>query len=128
VTSQFPTFVSHRSSAFLRVIRLMILETQLSAVFHDGSRVICHSFLNLRLCFGKFSRPGTSLLMFKSVILLVAILYAEAIDAVNKNFECISELSGACYMTCQSHLSFALLNNRPVYRMVQIMRFLDFLP
>jgi hypothetical protein len=28
VTSQFPTFVSHCSSAFLWVIRLMVLETQ----------------------------------------------------------------------------------------------------
>jgi hypothetical protein len=61
----------------------MVLETQLSAVFHYESRVICHSFLNLRLnlrlCFSKFSRPGISLLMSKSVILLVAIPYAEAI-------------------------------------------------
>jgi hypothetical protein len=74
VTSQFSTFVSHCCSAFLRVIRLMVLETQLSAVLHYGSRVICHSFLNLRLCFSKFSRSGISLLMWKSVILLVAIL------------------------------------------------------
>jgi hypothetical protein len=33
-------------------------------------------------CFSKFSRPGISLLMSKSVILLVAILYAGAIEAV----------------------------------------------
>jgi hypothetical protein len=51
VTSQFPTFVSHRSSAFLRVIRLMVSATQLTAVLHAGSPVTCHNFLNIRLCF-----------------------------------------------------------------------------
>jgi hypothetical protein len=60
----------------------MVLPTQLSAVLYAGSRVTFHSILNLRLCFSKFSRPGTSLLWSKSVILLVDSLYAEAIEAV----------------------------------------------
>jgi hypothetical protein len=50
VISQFPTSVSHHSSAFLRVLRLMVLTTQLSAVLHAGSWVTSHSFLNLHLC------------------------------------------------------------------------------
>jgi hypothetical protein len=76
------TVFSHRPGAFLRVIRLMVLGIQLCVIFHAGSRAICHSFLNHRLCFGKFSRTGISLLMSESVILLVAILYVEAIEAV----------------------------------------------
>jgi hypothetical protein len=34
VTSQFPTFVSHHSGAFVQVIHLMVLVTQLTAVLH----------------------------------------------------------------------------------------------
>jgi hypothetical protein len=34
-------FVSHRSSAFLRVIRLIDFVTQLTAVLHAGSLVSC---------------------------------------------------------------------------------------
>jgi hypothetical protein len=52
------------------------------AVLHAGSRVTCHSFLNLRLYFSKFSRPGMSLLRSEGVILLVDSLYAEAIETV----------------------------------------------
>jgi hypothetical protein len=70
----------------------MVLETQLSAILHSGSRVICQSFLNLRLYFSKFSRPGISLLISESVILLVAILYAEAIEAV-KSWDGLSAYS-----------------------------------
>jgi hypothetical protein len=33
-TSWFFTFVSHHSSAFLQVIRLMVLATQLTAILH----------------------------------------------------------------------------------------------
>jgi hypothetical protein len=44
VTSQFPTFVSLRSSAFLRVISPMVLATPLTAVVHAGSRVTCRRF------------------------------------------------------------------------------------
>jgi hypothetical protein len=40
-----PTFVSHRSSAFLWVIRLIDLEAQLTVVLCAGSLVSCHSFL-----------------------------------------------------------------------------------
>jgi hypothetical protein len=46
VTSQFPTFVSRRSSASLPIIRLMVLATQLISVLHAGFRTACHSFLN----------------------------------------------------------------------------------
>jgi hypothetical protein len=60
----------------------MVMATQLSAVLYAGSRVTCHIFLNLRLCFSKLSRPGTSLLKSESVILLLESLYAEAIGAV----------------------------------------------
>jgi hypothetical protein len=37
VASQFPILVSHRSSAFLRVIRLMVSVTQLTTVLYAGS-------------------------------------------------------------------------------------------
>jgi hypothetical protein len=60
----------------------MVLATQLTAVLHAGSRVICHSFFNLRLSFGRISRVGRSLLRLESVILLADSLYAEAIAAV----------------------------------------------
>jgi hypothetical protein len=40
VTPQFPTSVSYRSSAFLRVTRLMVLVTQLSAILHAGSGLL----------------------------------------------------------------------------------------
>jgi hypothetical protein len=77
-----PNVVSNSLSAFLRVIHLMVLAIHLSVVLHAGSRVIFHCFLNLRLCFSKFSRLGISLLRSKSVFLLVDSLYAEAIEAV----------------------------------------------
>jgi hypothetical protein len=62
VTSQFPIFVSHRSNAFLRVIRLMGLATQLTAVLYAGSRVSGHNFLNLRLCFKLTAKSESELL------------------------------------------------------------------
>jgi hypothetical protein len=71
----------------------MVLPTQLSAVLYPGSRVTSRSFLNLRLCFRKFSRPGTSLLRSKSVILLVDSLYAEAIEAVGSRAALFSSSS-----------------------------------
>jgi hypothetical protein len=58
MTSQFPTFVSHQWSDFLRVLRLMVLVTHSTTVLHAGSQVTCHSFLNLRLCFSRLSRPA----------------------------------------------------------------------
>jgi hypothetical protein len=79
VTSQFSTFVSHRSSAFLRVIRLMVLATQLNNISHAGSRVTCHSSLDFLSCFSRLYRPGISLFRSECVILLVDSLYAEAI-------------------------------------------------
>jgi hypothetical protein len=77
-----PIFVSHRSSAILRVNRLIDFVNQLTAVLHAGSLVSCHNFLSFRLCFNSRSRPGISLLMSESVTLLHASLYSEAIDAV----------------------------------------------
>jgi hypothetical protein len=77
VTSQLPVFVSHRSSAFFRVIRLICFVTQLTAVLHAGSQVSCHIFVAsayiLAIDLGQEDRY---------VILLVDNLYAEAIDAV----------------------------------------------
>jgi hypothetical protein len=69
-------------SAFLRVFRLTVLKTQLTAVLHAGSWVIYHSFLNLDLCFSRLSRQCRSSLWYKSVILTVDSLYAEALEAV----------------------------------------------
>jgi hypothetical protein len=83
LTSVFPIFVSHRSSAFLWVIRLIDFVTQLTAVLHARSSVYCQNFLSLRLCMNSRSRPGILLFMSESVTLLVASLYAEAIEAVN---------------------------------------------
>jgi hypothetical protein len=92
VTSQLHTFVLHRLSAFLPVIHLMILATQLTAVLHSGSRVTYHSFVKLHLRFNKLSRPGRSLLRSKSVILLVDSLYTETMEAV-KSWTTLSALS-----------------------------------
>jgi hypothetical protein len=82
VTSQFPTLVSHRSSAFLRVIRLTVLVTQFTAILHAGSRVSCHNFLSLCLCLSRRSGPSRSLFSSENVAFLVDSLYAEAIEAV----------------------------------------------
>jgi hypothetical protein len=82
MTSHFPNFISHLSSAFLGVILLMVFVTQLSSVLHAGSRVICHCFHNLRLCFSRLSGQGRTLLKSESVIWFVDNLYAEAIEAV----------------------------------------------
>jgi hypothetical protein len=76
VTSHFRNFVSHASSAFLLVMSLIILATQLSVLLHAGSWVTRHTFLNLPLCFSKLSRPGISLLMSESLFLFVDSLYA----------------------------------------------------
>jgi hypothetical protein len=81
MTSALLIFVSHLSSAFLRVIRLIAIETQLTTVLHAGFLISCHNFRNLCLCFNNRSKPGRSLLRSKSVILLVDSLYAEAIEA-----------------------------------------------
>jgi hypothetical protein len=82
VTSVLPIFVSHDSSAFLRVIRLIVFVTQLTAVLHAGSVVSCNNFRSLCLCFNQWSRPGRSLFMSECVNLLVDNLYAEAIETV----------------------------------------------
>jgi hypothetical protein len=82
VTSVVLFLISHRSSAFLRVIRLIYLVTRLTAALHAGSLVSCHNFLSLCFCFSKWSNPCRSLFMCESVTLLVDSLYAEAIEAV----------------------------------------------
>jgi hypothetical protein len=82
VASQFPIVVSHLSTAFLRVIRLTVLATQLTAVLYSASRVTWHGFINLCLCYIRRSRPGTSLFKSESAILLVYSLYAKPIEAV----------------------------------------------
>jgi hypothetical protein len=82
VISVLLIFVSHRSSAFLRAIRLIDFVIQLTAVLHVGFLVFCQNFLNLSLCFNSRSGPGISLFMSEIVTLLVYSLYAEAIGAV----------------------------------------------
>jgi hypothetical protein len=42
-----------------------------------GYLVSFHNFLSLCLCFNNRSKPGSSLLMFRSINLLVSSLYAE---------------------------------------------------
>jgi hypothetical protein len=79
---QYSPLVSHRSSAFLWVIRLMILATNLTAVLHPESRVIWQSFLNFCSCFTRRSKPSRSLFRSKSVVLLVYSLCDEAIEAI----------------------------------------------
>jgi hypothetical protein len=78
----FAIFVSHRSSASLRVNRLIDFVTQLTAVLHAGSLVSCHNFLSLFFSFNSRSKPGRSLLTSESVTFLVDNLYAEAMEAV----------------------------------------------
>jgi hypothetical protein len=82
VTSQLAIFVSHRSNAFFRVIRLICFVTQLIAVLHVGSLVSCHIFHSLWLYFNSRSRPGRSFFISKSVILLVNNLHAKAIEDI----------------------------------------------
>jgi hypothetical protein len=63
-------------------MRLIALETRLTAVLHPGSLVSCHSFLILFLYFNSRSGPGRSLFNLVNVLLLIVSLYAEAIGAV----------------------------------------------
>jgi hypothetical protein len=81
VTSQFAIF-SHRSSAFLRVSRLIGFTIRLTAALHAGSQVSCHNFLSLCFCFNRQTNLGMSLFISESVILLVDSLYAVATEAV----------------------------------------------
>jgi hypothetical protein len=81
VTSVLLSLVSHRSSAFFRVIHLISFVNQFTAILHAGFLVSYHNFLSLCLCFNKRSDPGMSFIS-ESVTLLVDSLYAEAIEAV----------------------------------------------
>jgi hypothetical protein len=60
----------------------MVLVVQLIAVLNAGSRVSCHNFLNLCLCFNRTSAPGRSLLKSESVTLLVDTPKTEDVEAV----------------------------------------------
>jgi hypothetical protein len=82
VTSVFAIFVSHRSSALLRVIHLMAFVTQLTAVLNAGSPISCHNFLSLCFCFNSRSKPERSVFTSEIVILLVDNLYADAIETM----------------------------------------------
>jgi hypothetical protein len=82
VTSVFATFVSHRSSAFLRVNRLIDFATQSTVVLHAGALVSCHNFSSLFFGFNSRSKPGRSVLTSESVTFLADNLNAEAIEAV----------------------------------------------
>jgi hypothetical protein len=82
VTAALLIFVSRRSIAFLRVIRLTDFVTQLNVVFHAEFLFSWHIFYSFCLCFNKWYRQGSSLFMSVSVTLIVDNLYAEAIEAV----------------------------------------------
>jgi hypothetical protein len=82
VTSVLPVFVSHRSSVFFGVTRLIEFVTQLTAVLHAGSLVSCRNCFSVRLCFNSQSRQGVSLFMSDSVTLLIASLCAKVTEAV----------------------------------------------
>jgi hypothetical protein len=77
----FAIFVSHRSSAFLRINRLIDFVTQLTVVLRVGSLVSCHNFLSLFFSFNSGSKPGRSVLTSESVTFLVDNLYAKAVEA-----------------------------------------------
>jgi hypothetical protein len=79
VTSDLAIFDSHRSSALLRVMRLIVFEIKSNALLHIGSLVSCHSFLNLFLCFSNLSKPGISLFNSEGWTLL----YAEVMGFIN---------------------------------------------
>jgi hypothetical protein len=68
VSSVFASLVSHRSSAFFRVIAL---ETRLTAVLLSGYLISYHSVLIFFLYINSRSRSGRSLLNSTKVILLV---------------------------------------------------------
>jgi hypothetical protein len=82
VTLALSVFISHRSSAFLLVIRLIAFETQLTAFYMLDPWFLATFFRSICLCFNSRPIPGNSLLRFKYVILLVYSLYAEEIQAV----------------------------------------------
>jgi hypothetical protein len=76
-------FVSHHSSHFLQVIRLIDFMILLAAGLCAGSLVSCHNFLSFRLHFNSQSRQGRLFFISESITLLVDNLYAEATEAVN---------------------------------------------
>jgi hypothetical protein len=78
---QFSILVSHRSSALLRAILLIVLVTQFTAVLHAGSLVSCDNFLSLCLCLSSLSRLDEPRLQSQIVVVLVDRLCAEAIEA-----------------------------------------------
>jgi hypothetical protein len=83
VSSELAIFYSHRLSAPLQVMRLIIFEIQLNAFYTLDPWFLFHSFLNLFLCFSNLSKPGISLFNAENLTLLVDSLYAEAMEAVN---------------------------------------------
>jgi hypothetical protein len=81
VILQFAIFVSHRSSALFRVIFLIDLVTQFTAVLHVGSLISCHNFVSFFLRFTRRSRPGSSYIWSKIVVSLVGSTYDKVIEA-----------------------------------------------
>jgi hypothetical protein len=81
-TSVFASFVSHRTSASFRGMRLIAFETQFTAVLHVGSLVSCHNFLIIFIYFNNRSRPGRSLFNSDKVIIPFDSRYAEVTEAV----------------------------------------------
>jgi hypothetical protein len=74
--------VSHRSSAFLWVNRLIDFATQSTVVLHAGSLLSCHNVLSLLFSFNSRFKPGKWAFTSESVTFLADNLYAEAIEAV----------------------------------------------
>jgi hypothetical protein len=64
-------------------------------------RFTCHSFFNLRLCFSRFSRPGTSLLRSESVIFLVDSLYTETIESVKSRAALSDSSPEVIWIVCE---------------------------
>jgi hypothetical protein len=94
VTTNLDIFVPRRSRAVLRIICLIVFETQLTAVLKDGFLVSCHNSLSPSFWFNRRSRPGRKLVAFESVTLLVDDLYDEAIEAVMSRAALLSSTPG----------------------------------
>jgi hypothetical protein len=67
--------------------------TDFIAILHAGSLVSCHNFLSFPLCFSERFRSGISYFRFKIAVLLVEILYDDAMEAA-KSLAALSASSG----------------------------------
>jgi glucan phosphoethanolaminetransferase (alkaline phosphatase superfamily) len=94
VTSRFAIFVSHPSSLkyLFRVILLIVLVTQFTAVLHAGSLVTFFKFLSFFVHFRRRPRPGRSYFRPKFIyFFIVGGLYTEAL--IDRTVTCCSSSS-----------------------------------